>query len=247
MKKFISVTFILFLTVSAVMATGCGTTRITDDLIIKKISDHSYIHISYSDIPGFGRVASNGYIFTDSGKAVICDTPVTDALTKALVDWVTGSLHAEVIGVIPNHWHTDCMGGLGYIHSLNIPTYANAMTVAIAGKKGLPVPRHGFGTGLTLMAGNKPVICRYHGPAHSTDNIVVWVPSEKVLFAGCMVKEMKADRIGNTTDADLNAWPATIDELIRTYPDARIVIPGHGDTGGRELLYHTKEVLRRGR
>jgi metallo-beta-lactamase class B len=32
---------------------------------------------------------------------------------------------------------------------------------------------------------------------------------------------------------------------MRKYPDARIVIPGHGAYGGRELLLHTRELLQK--
>jgi metallo-beta-lactamase class B len=247
MKNVIFVLLFMLLPMSIIAEDAYRTIRVSEDIVIKKISDHSYVHVSYSDIPGYGRVASNGYIFTDGGKAVICDTPVTNELTKALVDWVTGSLHAQIIGVVPNHWHGDCMGGLGYIHSRGISTCASNRTIEIARQKGLPAPQYGFDKHLTLKVGNKQVVLRYHGPAHSSDNIVVWVPSEKVLFAGCMVKEANAKNIGNTSDADVTEWPKTIDSLIRSYPDALIVIPGHGDFGGRELLYHTKEVLQGGK
>ncbi|MDP4204044.1 MAG: CfiA family subclass B1 metallo-beta-lactamase, partial [Bacteroidota bacterium] len=74
-------------------------------------------------------------------------------------------------------------------------------------------------------------------------NIVVWIPSEKILFAGCMVKEMKANTKGNLSDADVKAWPSTIKKVMAKFPSARIVIPGHGEAGGFELLQHTLEVV----
>ena len=40
-------------------------------------------------------------------------------------------------------------------------------------------------------------ICYYFGGGHSEDNIAVWIPSAKLLFAGCMVKEMAAQNAGN--------------------------------------------------
>ena len=87
--------------------------------------------------------------------------------------------------------------------------------------------------------------CFYFGPAHSSDNIVVWIPSEKILFAGCMVKSIDATNLGNTADGDLNAYPHTIDRLLSRFPDAKIVIPGHGKFGGLELILHTKELTSR--
>lgn len=75
------------------------------------------------------------------------------------------------------------------------------------------------------------------------DNIVVWVPSEKVLFAGCLVKELNANGLGNTVDGDLTAYPFTIEKIIGKFPDVKIVIPGHGAIGGIKLIKHAKELL----
>ncbi len=220
-----------------------GRIRISNDLEVVKLSEHSYVHISYAELPGFGRFASNGYIYTDNGEALLFDTPVNDALTRQLTDWMAAALRVRIVGFVPNHWHDDCMGGLRRIHELKIPSYANERTIAAAKKKNLPVPRHGFRDSLTLKAGSGSVICRYHGPAHSDDNIVVWAPSEKVLFAGCMVKDLASKKPGNLSDANISEWPRTIDRLISGYPEAKTVLPGHGAFGGTELLTHTKEVI----
>jgi metallo-beta-lactamase class B len=76
------------------------------------------------------------------------------------------------------------------------------------------------------------------------DNIVVWIPAEKVLFPGCLVKEVNAKGLGNTVDGDLKAYPRTIENLLQKFPDAKIVIPGHGAFGGTELITHMKELLK---
>jgi hypothetical protein len=54
---------------------------------------------------------------------------------------------------------------------------------------------------------------------------------------------MKATTKGNLADADLKAWPNTIKKVMAKFPSARIVIPGHGDAGGLELLQHTLDVV----
>ena len=92
------------------------------------------------------------------------------------------------------------------------------------------------------MLGDKTIDCFYLGAAHSTDNIVVWIPSEKILFAGCMIKSVNARNLGNTADGDLTAYPGTIKKLLAKFPDVKVVIPGHGDFGGMELVKHTKEL-----
>jgi len=65
-----------------------------------------------------------------------------------------------------------------------------------------------------------------------------------VLFPGCLVKEMNAKGLGNTVDGNLKAYPQTIENVLRKFPDAKIVIPGHGAFGGIELVRHTNELLK---
>ena len=134
------------------------------------------------------------------------------------------------------------MGGLNYLNSLGIESYSNELTREIAKTKNLPIPKHGFSDSLELNIGNKQIICNYFGPAHTIDNIVAWIPSEKILFGGCMVKELKSTSLGNIADADIKEWPKTIGKVIEKYKNAKIVIPGHGEYGGIELLKHTLEL-----
>jgi len=224
---------------------ACKTIRLSNDLEVVKISDDAYIHVSWTDLPGYGRISANGLILINGKEAFLFDTPWNDALTQQLYFWITGSLKLTISGFIPNHWHSDCMGGLGVLLRNNIETYANQLTVDIARAKKLPLPAHGFRDSLQLCLGNKMIECFYFGPAHSSDNIVVWIPSEKILFAGCMVKSIDATNLGNTADGDLTAYPRVIDRLLSRFPDAKIVIPGHGKFGGLELILHTKELTSR--
>jgi metallo-beta-lactamase class B len=217
--------------------------KVSDDIEIIKLSDHVFVHVSYAQMGNYGRIPSNGMIFVVGREALLFDTPVTDSLTKDLLNWLTDSLKVRIVGFVPNHWHDDCMGGLNYIHKIGIPSYANERTRAIAESKNLPIPQKGFIDSLILHLGDRIVVCKYYGPAHTVDNIVTWIPSEQILFGGCMVKEMKSTSLGNIADADLAAWPETIRRVIAAYPSARVVIPGHGSIGGTELLTHTLELL----
>jgi metallo-beta-lactamase class B len=113
------------------------------------------------------------------------------------------------------------------------------MTCKIAREKGLQVPDEGFSDSLVLNPGRGEVRCYFPGAAHSTDNIVVWIPSERILFPGCICKSTDARNLGNTADGDTYAYHATVEWIIRKFPDAKTVIPGHGSYGGPELLTHT--------
>jgi len=217
---------------------------INNDLEVVQITPNVYQHISYAEFTGFGRVECNGMILTNGDKAFLFDTPPTDQLTKQLVEWIMETLKLKIVGFVPNHWHSDCIGGLFYLQSIGVESYANQITIDIAKAKNLPFPAHGFKDSLNLQLGSTAINCYYLGAGHSMDNIVVWIPSEKVLFPGCLVKEVNAKGLGNTVDGDLKAYPETIEKVLRKFPDAKFVIPGHGAFGGIELVRHTKKLLK---
>ena len=217
--------------------------HVSKDIELIKLSENVYIHVSYSDIPKYGRYPSNGLIFIDNSEAFLFDTPMTDSLTMDLVAWLTDSMKLKIVGFVPNHWHDDCMGGLGFLQKQKIESYANQMTIDIAKSKNLPIPSHGFKDSIQLELGDKLINCYYFGAAHSLDNIVVWIPSEQILFAGCMIKSINSKDLGNTVDGDLIAYPKTIDKLINKFPTVKIVIPGHGPFGGFDLIQHARNLL----
>lgn len=243
MKKLLFLVLTGFIQLPIFSQPDYKTIKISNDIELIKISDNAFIHVSYFETQNYGRVGANGLIFINGNKAFLFDSPWNDSLTKDLVSWMTDSMKIEVVGFIPNHWHSDCMGGLGYLKSQKIESYANQTTIDIAKTKNLPIPDHGFRDSLQLQFGNKLIKCYYFGAAHSLDNIVVWIPSEKILFAGCMVKSVNSNDLGNTADGDLIAYPKTIDKLIDRFPMAKIVIPGHGQFGEFELIKHTKVLL----
>ncbi|MBN2613766.1 MAG: subclass B1 metallo-beta-lactamase [Bacteroidales bacterium] len=215
---------------------------ISDDLKLLKLSEDVFVHVSYHHLPGTGRFPSNGMVYINGCEALLFDTPMTDSLTRALTVWLEDSMHLQLTGFIPNHWHDDCMGGLGYLKSHKVRSWTNQMTIDIAKTKNLPLPDIGFEDSLLLKFGDKTVECYYPGVAHSLDNIVVWLPEEKILFAGCMVKSINSNNLGNTADGDLKAYPETIGRVMKRYPDAKFIIPGHGEPGGFELLEHTLKL-----
>jgi len=217
---------------------------VSKDIELIRLSESAFVHVSWSELPDYGRFSSNGLIFVSEGEAFLFDTPMTDALTKVLVSWITDSLKLKIAGFVPNHWHSDCTGGLGYLNRLKVKSYANQRTIDISRANNLPLPEVGFKDSLKLQLGKKAIECHYLGAAHTMDNIVVWIPSEKILFAGCMVKSINSKNLGNTADGDLKAYPNTLGLVLRKFPTAKIVIPGHGDFGGIELIYHSLSLLK---
>ena len=201
--------FILISMLFPVAAMAQKNVKISDDISITQLSDKVYTYVSLAEIEGWGMVPSNGMIVINH-QAALLDTPINDAQTETLVNWVTDSLHAKVTTFIPNHWHGDCIGGLGYLQKKGVQSYANQMTIDLAKEKGLRTGTwiHRF-TDRSLDG--MPLQCYYLGGGHATDNIVVWLPTENILFSGCMLKDNQATSISNISDADVTAWPKTLD------------------------------------
>lgn len=240
-----------FLTVLLISISGFGQTseneilKVSNDLRLIRISENAYIHESFFTSEEFGRFGSNGMILIDNREAFLFDTPMTDSVTSQLLDFIEDSLKLRIVGFIANDWHSDSMEGLDLILEKGIKTYSNEMTRKITAEKGMPITEIGFIDSLTIQFGGYELICKYHGAAHTIDNIVVWIPKEKILFADCMVKSINSRNLGFTGDGDLTAYPATLEKVKQLYSDAKIVIPGHGRYGGVELIDHTIELTKR--
>ena len=61
------------------------------------------------------------------------------------------------------------------------------------------------------------------GPAHTPDDLAIFVPSEGVLFAGDLVFKGRVPYVGT---ADSKGWIKSLDKLLTVQP--RVIVPGHG-------------------
>jgi metallo-beta-lactamase class B len=219
------------------------TFEIAKNLIVVKLSDQTLLHVSTATSPTFGTYTSNGVIYIDGKDAVIMDTPSNDELSAQLLDWFEKEYKAvKVKAIVVNHFHDDCLGGLKEFHKRGIKSYSTKLTAELAQKDSVEVPQNTFTDVLKLKVGKSKIINTYQGEAHSRDNIVSWIPKEKILFGGCMVKAVNASK-GNLSDANQKEWPTTISKVKNMYKEARIVIPGHGEYGGLELLDYTIKLF----
>jgi arylsulfatase A-like enzyme/glyoxylase-like metal-dependent hydrolase (beta-lactamase superfamily II) len=220
-----------------------GPERIADDLEVTRLAEGVWLHRSWQEMPEYGRVPANGLVVVSDGEAALLDTPWTDEQTRALAGWVRTRLDSQLTTVVPTHSHADCMGGLGAAHQLGARSYALDTTVRFARRDGLPVPEEGFAGELDIPLGSRTLEARFVGAGHTVDTVVVWLPDARILFGGDLVRSAASRALGFTGEADLRAWPASVDALERAYGDAGVVVPGHGAPGGPELFRHTRELL----
>ncbi|MDF7809838.1 subclass B1 metallo-beta-lactamase [Hymenobacter sp. YC55] len=210
----------------------------SDDLTIVQVSKNTFVHTSFLSTESFGKVSCNGLIVKNGKETVVFDTPTHDKESKELITWIKGDLNCKVKAVIPTHFHDDCVGGLKEFQRSKIPSYANEKTIAYAKQKGFNVPEHAFTNSLALTIGATKVYAAFWGEGHTRDNVVGYFPDDEVMFGGCLIKELQAEK-GNLADANVQAWPATVEKLKREYPNVKVVVPGHGKVGDQSLLDYT--------
>ncbi|MGB6084480.1 subclass B1 metallo-beta-lactamase [Moheibacter sp.] len=210
----------------------------SENLIIEKLSENVYQHISYLQTNDFGKVGCNGMIVVHQNEAVVLDTPAEAESSAELIQFISAKLNAKINSVVATHFHADCVGGLDEFHKIGVPSYANHLTIDLLKNKEKNIPQIGFEKELTLNIRNKNVYLNYFGEGHTKDNIVAYYPDEKTLFGGCLLKENGAGK-GNLEDANEDAWSETVTKLKEKYPDIQTVIPGHGKRGGMELVDYT--------
>ncbi len=201
--------------------------KVSKHLTLTKISEHTYIHTQKNN---------NGIVYFNTNEAIIVSTPNSDIETKNLIDWVKRK--AKIVAYVIDRWHPDAMEGLDVVKKHKIKTYANVLTQEIAQRKGLVKTDSIFKFRKVIKVGNQKIICHYLGEAHTTDGIVVWLPSEKILFGGNEIRNVNG-WVGNIGDANLKAWSKTAKKVKKMYGTARIVVPGHGAYGGPELIDYT--------
>jgi glyoxylase-like metal-dependent hydrolase (beta-lactamase superfamily II) len=76
---------------------------------------------------------------------------------------------------------------------------------------------------LDLEVGGERLLVLHAGPAHTAEDLVVFMPSTGILFSGDLVFRGRIPFVGQ---ADSARWIAALDDLVKREP--RTVVPGHG-------------------
>ncbi|MBN2805049.1 MAG: subclass B1 metallo-beta-lactamase [Prolixibacteraceae bacterium] len=235
------VPFILLI-ICATMISAENKIKISETIQLIEIHPEFYIHESYTATE-YGGFTSNGLLLISNGKALMIDTPMTEAETKTIVEFLKDSMNVKLEQFIGGHFHDDCIGGMAFLKAQGVPTLLGIRTEELCKTHGLPLPDKTFDQELLFTFEAISVSCFYPGGGHTFDNIVVYFPEQQILFGGCLVKSADSRGLGNLADAVPTSWDASIEKVMNRFPDAKIVIPGHGSHGNIELLNHTRWLV----
>ena len=208
-------------------------------LKMEQLQPGVWMHTSYNTFDGV-VYPSNGLIVREGDHLVLLDSAWGAEATEELLVWIDEEIGLPVDRALSTHFHSDRTGGVAVLEAAGIPVWSHPMTQRLSAEEGNPVPPNAL-SGIDApgsATGFGTVEVFYPGGGHARDNIMVWLPEQKLLYGGCAVRELATDNLGNTADADLAHWPRAIRNAQARYPGAETVIPGHGEPGGPELLEH---------
>ena len=77
------------------------------------------------------------------------------------------------------------------------------------------------------------------GPAHTYGDLVIYLPKQKILFAGDVAFYWVAPFAHN---AHVGKWLQTVDRILKM--DVETIVPGHGPIGGKKELAEMAEYFR---
>ncbi|MGH3745006.1 MAG: MBL fold metallo-hydrolase [Mycobacteriales bacterium] len=185
---------------------------------------------------------NNAGAVTGAGGTVVVDTCATAARTRAFLDALAGATHAPVRMAVNTHQHGDHTYGNSLLPDGAVLVGHERMRAGLADDvviDGCPplwspvpdwgpvtkrLPDVGLATGATLWAGDRPVEVSHPGyAAHTTGDLVAWVPDVRVLFAGDLVFHGLTPLVFM---GSLHGALRSLDWLAAYEPD--VLVPGHG-------------------
>jgi cyclase len=194
-----------------------------------------------------GRGGSIGWL-ANKDALVVVDTQFPDTAATCLAG-LPGSAGRKIDVVINTHHHGDHTGGNPIFKpaAKTIVAHANVpkLQFAAAEKAGTldrqvyadttfpDVWRRDFGSEI--------VTAQYHGPAHTSGDVIVVFEKANVVHMGDLVFNRMYPVIDRPAGARIAGWIKVLEEAVKTYPADAIYIFGHGNakfgvTGKREEL-----------
>ena len=212
-------------------------------------------------------ISNAGFVVTDEGVVVV-DALGSPALAEELIAEIRRITPQPIRYVIVTHYHADHIYGLqafkaagativahragrDYLGSdtarLRLEASRRDLFPWIDEKTQVLGADRWVDEDTTLRLGGHDFQLRHVGPAHTTEDLAVFVPQRGVLFAGDLVFQGRIPFVGQ---ADSRQWIASLTQLLAI--KARVVVPGHGPvstdpaadlTLTRDYLLHLRKSM----
>jgi cyclase len=217
----------------------------------------AYVQASGLDPHGDTGVSNSGLIVGPE-SAIAVDALMVPSMTRRLVAAYARATRKPIAKLINTHHHLDHTGGNRFFRRAVIIATERCREALAPGFPPVPLlqrfmprfarefpemevalPAVTFRDRLTLHDGDREIQLWHPGrPAHTVGDAAVYLPKEKILFAGDIAFHYVTPlafqgHIGN--------WIKAADRLL-TF-DADVIVPGHGPIGTKHDLKHMRDYL----
>lgn len=205
-------------------------------------------------------ISNAGFVVTPDGVVVI-DALGSPELARRLIAQIRKVTPKPLNTVIVTHYHADHVYGLQvfkeagarivaheasgeYLNSdtarLRLEASRQELFPWVDEKTHLLPPDEPINGAKKLMVGGVDFELIPVGPSHTPDDLVIWLPKSKVLFAGDLVFRNRIPFVGQ---ADSRQWIKSLNTLLK-FP-AKVMVPGHGpaSTDPKQDMTLTRDYL----
>lgn len=205
-------------------------------------------------------ISNAAFVVTPAGVVVI-DALGSPALAVRLIAEIRKVTSQPVTHVIVTHYHADHIYGLQTFKAMGARIIAHRAALAYLNSETaqlrLVASRQELGpwidtqtrlveadewidTDKELLVGGIRFQIVPVGPSHTPEDLAIYLPSEKVLFAGDIVFRSRIPYVGQ---ADSRHWIVALDSLLKF--DTAVIVPGHGALSheARKDMQLTREYL----
>ncbi|MGI4741327.1 MAG: MBL fold metallo-hydrolase [Janthinobacterium lividum] len=237
---------------SKIQFASVGDTK-KKEVSFDEIAPNVYAYTTQGD-PNSGVIIGDKYV-------MVVEAQSTPVMAQGVIDKIRTVTDKPIKYVVLTHYHAvRVLGTSAYDASETIMSEASYDMVVERGQQdyesevgrfprlfeavdtvpGLTWPSITFTDELTIDLGNRKVEIKNLGSGHTKGDSIVWLPAEKVLFAGDLVEYGATPYCG---DAQLAEWPATLDNLLKLEP--AFLVPGRGEVASGAKIKQGIDETRR--
>ncbi len=219
---------------------------------MEEVADGVYAWIQ----PDGSWFLNNAGVIVGLGEAAAIDTCSTERRTRSFLDQARRVGGADPSTLINTHHHGDHTNGNAFVGGAVIIGHERCREEMVRrgivrldgvfdpvdwGELELAPPTITFKEGLDLWVADVKVELRHFGTAaHTTNDVVVIIPSRRVVFVGDLVMNGVTPFV---LMGSVAGSLSVLDELVEL-EGVDVVVPGHGEPAGPEVIDGVGEYLR---
>lgn len=197
-------------------------------------------------------MVSNSGLIVGDDTALFIDATATERRTRAMLDRLDPLAGERRRWLLLTHHHADHTFGAHLMRSeviLGHPVARETMErEGLGAKEIFTEPDYGdvavtpptvLVESVELDLGGRRVSVFHPGPAHTLGDLVAWLPDERVLFAADLAFESMHPLLAF---GSVHGYVAAVERLLELKP--KVVVPGHGEVRGAELLVELRDYAR---